>query len=51
MKKIQQKFKGLSHTGTHPCSTDLSIIDSIEYLNWIGIKKREEIKLFKILLG
>ena len=40
--KNPKKIQRLSHTGTHPCSTDLSIIDSIEYLNWIGIKRKEK---------
>ena len=40
--KNPTKIQRLSHTGTHPCSTDLSIIDSIEYLNWIGIKRKEK---------
>ena len=35
------KIQRLSHTGTHPVSTDLTIIDAIEYLNSIGIKKKE----------
>ena len=40
--KNPKKIQRLSHTGTHPCSTDLSIIDSIEYLNWIGIKEKRK---------
>ena len=39
--KNQNKIQRLSHTGTHPVSTDLTILDAIEYLNWIGIKKKE----------
>ena len=39
--KDPNKIQRLSHTGTHPVSTDLTIIDAIEYLNLIGIKKKE----------
>lgn len=39
--KDPNKIQRLSHTGTHPVSTDLTIIDAIEYLNSIGIKKKE----------
>lgn len=39
--KDPTKIKHLSHTGTHPVHTDLAIIDAIEYLNWIGLKKKE----------
>jgi selenocysteine lyase/cysteine desulfurase len=39
--KDPTKIKRLSHTGTHPVHTDLAILDAIEYLNWIGIKKKE----------
>ena len=39
--KDPKKIQRLSHTGTHPVSTDLTIIDAIEYLNSIGIKKKE----------
>ena len=39
--KDPKKIQRLSHTGTHPVSTDLTIIDAIEYLNLIGIKKKE----------
>ena len=39
--KDPMKIKRLSHTGTHPVHTDLAILDAIEYLNWIGIKKKE----------
>ena len=39
--KDPNKIQRLSHTGTHPVSTDLTIIDAIEYLNSIGMKKKE----------
>ncbi|MFL2604769.1 MAG: aminotransferase class V-fold PLP-dependent enzyme [Flavobacteriaceae bacterium] len=39
--KDPKKIQRLSHTGTHPVSTDLTIIDAIEYLNLIGKKKKE----------
>ena len=39
--KDPTKIKRLSHTGTHPVHTDLAILDAIEYLNWIGITKKE----------
>ena len=39
--KDPNKIQRLSHTGTHPVSTDLTIIDAIEYLNSIGINKKE----------
>ena len=40
--KDPTKIKRLSHTGTHPVHTDLAILDAIEYLNWIGIRKKEK---------
>lgn len=39
--KDPNKIRRLSHTGTHPCATDLTIIDAIDYLNWMGIQKKE----------
>ncbi len=39
--KNPNKIQRLSHTGTHPVSTDLTIPDAIEYLKWIGIEKKE----------
>ena len=41
---IQNKsdIKRLNHIGTHPVHTDLAISNSIDYINWIGIKKKEE---------
>lgn len=35
------KIKRLSHTGTHPVHTDLAILDAIEYIKWMGPKKKE----------
>ena len=39
--KDQTKIKRLSHTGTHPAHTDLAILDAIEYIEWMGPKKKE----------
>src|SRR5210317_162861 len=36
------KIKRLSHIGTHPVHTDLAISNSIDYIKWIGMKKKEE---------
>ena len=35
-------IKRLNHVGTHPVHTDLAISNSIDYLNWIGIKRKEK---------
>ena len=35
-------IKRLNHIGTHPVHTDLAISNSIEYTNWIGMKKKEK---------
>ena len=32
----------LNHIGTHPVHTDLAISNSIDYTNWIGMKKKEK---------
>tara|TARA_B100000686_G_C16806700_1_gene991546 strand:- start:12467 stop:13723 length:1257 start_codon:yes stop_codon:yes gene_type:complete len=32
----------LNHIGTHPVHINLAIEDSLEYINWIGIKRKEE---------
>ncbi len=40
--KDETKIRRLNHTGTHPVHTDLTINDSIDYLEMIGIKKKEE---------
>lgn len=34
-------IKYLSHTGTHPSHTDLAVHDAIDYLNRIGMKRKE----------
>ena len=34
-------IKRLNHTGTHPVHTDLTINDSIDYLELIGLKRKE----------
>ena len=36
------KIRRLNHTGTHPVHTDLTINDSIDYLEMIGLQKKEE---------
>ena len=40
--KDPTKIRRLSHTGTHPVATDLSILDAIDYLKWIRIQNKEE---------
>ena len=35
-------IKRLNHIGTHPVHTDLAISNSIDYIKWIGMKKKEE---------
>ena len=35
-------IKRLNHIGTHPVHTDLAISNSIDYIKWIGIRKKEE---------
>ena len=32
----------MNHIGTHPVHTDLAISNSIDYIKWIGMKKKEE---------
>ncbi len=34
-------IKRLNHIGTHPIHTDLAISNSIDYLKWIGIERKE----------
>ncbi len=34
-------IKRLNHIGTHPVHTDLAISNSIDYLKWIGIERKE----------
>ena len=35
------KIRHLNHTGTHPVHTDLTINDSIDYLEMIGLERKE----------
>ncbi len=35
------KIRRLNHTGTHPVHTDLTINDAIDYLNMIGLQRKE----------
>lgn len=36
------KIRRLNHIGTHPVHTDLTINDSIDYIEMIGLEKKEE---------
>ncbi|MEZ4809487.1 MAG: aminotransferase class V-fold PLP-dependent enzyme [Allomuricauda sp.] len=36
------KIRRLNHTGTHPVHTDLTINDSMDYLDIIGMERKEE---------
>ena len=38
----KKDIKRLNHIGTHPVHTDLAISNSIDYTNWIGMKKKEK---------
>jgi len=40
--KNPNDIKRLNHIGTHPVHTDLAINNSIDYLEWIGIKRKEK---------
>jgi selenocysteine lyase/cysteine desulfurase len=40
-KKEDDIYK-LNHTGTHPCATDLTIIDAIDFHNKLGAARKEE---------
>ncbi|MEK9613815.1 MAG: aminotransferase class V-fold PLP-dependent enzyme, partial [Flavobacteriaceae bacterium] len=40
--KNPENIKRLSHTGTHPVHTDLTILDAIDFLNWISIERKEK---------
>lgn len=40
--KDDTKIRRLNHTGTHPVATDLTIGDSIDYLEMIGLERKEE---------
>ncbi len=37
----EDSIKKLNHTGTHPVQTDLAVNDAIDYLNRIGLKRKE----------
>ena len=37
----ETKIRRLNHTGTHPVHTDLTINDSMDYLNLIGMERKE----------
>ena len=38
----KKDIKRLNHIGTHQVHTDLAISNSIDYTNWIGMKKKEK---------
>ena len=38
----ETKIRRLNHTGTHPVHTDLTINDSIDYLEMIGLERKED---------
>ena len=38
----KNNVKRLNHIGTHPVHTDLAILNAIGYLNWMGLKRKEE---------
>lgn len=40
--KNKSDIKRLNHIGTHPVYTDLAILNSIDYTEWIGMKRKEE---------
>ncbi|MEM1258270.1 MAG: aminotransferase class V-fold PLP-dependent enzyme [Bacteroidota bacterium] len=40
--KDRTKIRRLNHTGTHPVHTDLTINDSIDYLEIIGLERKEK---------
>jgi len=40
--KNLNKIKRHSHNGTIPVHTDLAIVNAIEYLQWIGVKRKEK---------
>lgn len=39
--KDETKIRRLNHTGTHPVHTDLTINDSVDYLEMIGMERKE----------
>ena len=38
----QKTLLNLNHTGTHPVSTDLAVIDAVDFHNKMGSKRKEE---------
>ncbi|MEO0571433.1 MAG: aminotransferase class V-fold PLP-dependent enzyme [Bacteroidota bacterium] len=40
--KDETKIRRLNHTGTHPVHTDLTIHDSMDYLEMIGLERKEK---------
>ena len=42
-------IRRLNHVGTHPVHTDLAISNSIDYLNWIGIKRKEKRMNYQVI--
>ena len=40
--KNENKIQRLNHTGTHPVHTDLAINDAIDYLEMIGMQRKEK---------
>lgn len=40
--KDETKIRRLNHTGTHPVHTDLTINDAIDYLEMIGLERKEK---------
>lgn len=39
--KDENDIKKLNHTGTHPCATDLAILDAVDYYKLIGPQRKE----------
>ena len=39
--KDHTKIKRLNHLGTHPAYITLGVQDAIDYLNWIGLERKE----------
>ena len=40
--KDRTKIKRLNHLGTHPAYITLGVQDAIDYLNWMGLERKEE---------
>ena len=38
----KDEVKRLNHIGTHPVHNDLAILNAIDYLNWIGLNRKEK---------